>query len=157
MPDTPMSKRPHHSDVPRTALLGILALISFALIAVVTGRYGDVGRVSMAPSKEVESLTLRFVDRRDGAVEVYDADSSERIHVVAPETGGFVRGVLRGLARERMLSGDTSQAPFKLRRWADGRLTLEDPKTGRVIDLGAFGVTNAGAFAKLMTSSERVQ
>jgi len=65
--------------------------------------------------------------------------------------------VLRGLVRERRLSGIGSSAPFVLRRWADGRLTLEDPKTGRVIDLGAFGVTNAQAFAKLMASSETVQ
>lgn len=151
---TPMNEQPHQSDVPRAALLGILALVGFAIVAVLAGRYGEVGRVSMAPSEEVDRVSLNFVDRRDGAVEVYDADSGERIHVVAPETGGFVRGVLRGLTRERMLAGETSRAPFMLRRWADGRLTLEDPKTGRVIDLGAFGVTNAGAFATLMTSSK---
>lgn len=152
-----MSENPKHSGIPRPILLGIMVLVGFAMVAVTTGRFGDVGRVSMAPSKEVERVSLRFVDRKDGAVEVYKTATSERIAVVEPETGGFVRGVLRGLVRERKLSGEVTRSPFMLRRWADGRLTLEDPQTGRVIDLGAFGVTNAGAFAKLMVSSQSMQ
>ena len=40
--------------------------------------------------------------------------------------------------------------PFRLARWSDGRLTLEDPTTGRRIELGAFGPTNAEVFAELM-------
>jgi len=152
-----MSEQSNHTGVPRGVLIGILVLVGFTIIAVMTGRFGDVGRVSMAPSTEVEQVSLRFADRHDGAVEVYHAGTGKRVAVVEPGTGGFIRGVLRGLTRERKLSGDTSRAPFLLRRWADGRLTLEDPKTGRVIDLGAFGVTNAGAFAKLMASSQTIQ
>lgn len=152
-----MSEKPNPTGVPRAALIGIFALIGFAAIAVFAGRVADVGRVTMAPSTEVESVSLRFVDRQDGAVEVYRAESGERVAVVEPGTGGFIRGVMRGLVRERRLSGEVTRAPFMLRRWADGRLTLEDPQTGRVIDLGAFGVTNAGAFAKLMVSSQTMQ
>ncbi len=152
-----MSEKPTHTGVPRAALVGIMVLIGFALAAVFTGRFADIGRVSMAPSTEVDRVSLRFVDRRDGAVEVYNAQTETRVAVVEPGTGGFIRGVLRGMMRERKLSGNLSQAPLMLRRWADGRLTLEDPQTGRVIDLGAFGVTNAGAFAKLMASSQAIQ
>ncbi len=154
---TPMSEKSKNAGLPRGALIGILSLIAFALIAVLTGQLNNIGRVTMPPSSEVGQMTLRFVDRPDGAVEVYRVDDGERIEVVEPGTGGFIRGVLRGLTRERKLSGDTSRAPFLLRRWADGRLTLEDPQTGRVIDLGAFGVTNAGAFAKLMASSKTTE
>jgi len=152
-----MSENSNHTGVPRTALIGILVLIGFALGAVYTGQVADMGRVSMPPSAEVDRVSLSFVDRQDGAVEVYEATTNERIAVVAPETGGFVRGVLRGMVRERKLSGKVTRDPFMLRRWADGRLTIEDPQTGRVIDLGAFGVTNAGAFAKLMVSSHSTQ
>ncbi len=154
---TPMSEKSKNAGLPCGALIGILSLIAFALIAVLTGQLNNIGRVTMPPSSEVGKMTLRFVDRPDGAVEVYRVDDGERIEVVEPGTGGFIRGVLRGLTRERKLSGDTSRAPFLLRRWADGRLTLEDPQTGRVIDLGAFGVTNAGAFAKLMASSKTTE
>ena len=39
-----------------------------------------------------------------------------------------------------------------LTRWADGRLSLEDRTTGRVIALDAFGPTNGEAFAQLLTA-----
>jgi putative photosynthetic complex assembly protein len=39
-----------------------------------------------------------------------------------------------------------------LTRWADGRISLEDPETGRVIELDAFGPTNGEAFAQLLTA-----
>ena len=67
------------------------------------------------------------------------------MYVVAPGTNGFLRGVLRGLARERKLERSAIEPPFRLTRWADGRLSLEDPATGRRIDdLEAFGPTNDG-------------
>jgi putative photosynthetic complex assembly protein len=69
-------------------------------------------------------------------------------------TNGFVRGVLRGLARERRLNDVGAQPPFQLTRWSDGRLSLDDPATGRRIDLVAFGPTNAGAFAQLLTAPD---
>ena len=45
---------------------------------------------------------------------------------------GFVRGTLRGLARERKRMGLGAEQPFVLMGRADGRLTLKDPATGRV-------------------------
>ena len=38
---------------------------------------------------------------------------------------------------------------------ADGRLTIEDPATGRQIELQAFWHTNALAFSKLLASSSQ--
>jgi hypothetical protein len=38
---------------------------------------------------------------------------------------------------------------------ADGKLTLEDPGTGRRVDLGSFGPTNAAVFAQIMASPAR--
>jgi hypothetical protein len=37
---------------------------------------------------------------------------------------------------------------------ADGKLTLEDPGTGRRVDLGSFGPTNAAAFSQIMASRD---
>ena len=42
---------------------------------------------------------------------------------------------MRSLVRERYLKAQDSQTPFQLIRWADGRLTIDDPTTGRRIDL----------------------
>ena len=48
---------------------------------------------------------------------------------------------------------ETIRLMYDYTRWADGRLSLQDEATGRSIDLGAFGPTNAAVFAHLMTGS----
>jgi hypothetical protein len=37
----------------------------------------------------------------------------------------------------------------------DGRLTLSDPQTGRVVDLESFGTSNSGVFARLLAADGR--
>ena len=77
--------------------------------------------------------------------------------MLPPGQDGFVRIVLRNLARERIRQEQERHIPFRLTRWADGRLSVEDPTTGRRVDLGAFGAVNAASFAKLMTVEETTQ
>jgi putative photosynthetic complex assembly protein len=67
---------------------------------------------------------------------------------------GFLRGAMRGLARDRLRAGGTPDLPFRLRAWEDGRLTLEDSATGHVVELHAFGHGNAAAFLRLLTTEE---
>jgi hypothetical protein len=43
-----------------------------------------------------------------------------------------------------------SGPPFELIYRADGRLTLSDTATGRMVDLESFGPTNAGSFYRLL-------
>jgi len=135
---------------PRGALLGALALVGFALLAVVAARLAGFGETRMPAASPVEARALHFHDRSDGAVAVRDAGSGRLVALLAPGTNGFVRGVMRGLARGRRLQGAGPEAPFRLTRWSDGRLSLEDAQTGRRIELDAFGPTNAGAFARLL-------
>ncbi len=61
--------------------------------------------------------------------------------------------MLRGLARERRARQVGTAPPFRLTRWADGRLSLDDVETGRHVDLEVFGPTNAGAFADILIAS----
>ena len=96
---------------------------------------------------------MRFADRADGAVVITEAETGRVVNVASPGTNGFLRSTLRGLVRDRKRSDIGAEAPFRLIRWNDGRLTLQDEATGRTIDLGAFGLTNAAAFARLMTGS----
>jgi putative photosynthetic complex assembly protein len=63
--------------------------------------------------------------------------------------------VVRGLAHDRIRRGLDAGPPFRLSRWADGRLELQDVATGRRIDLRAFGATNRDAFARLLPPQER--
>jgi putative photosynthetic complex assembly protein len=135
---------------PRRALLAGVAMVGFSLVAVTAGRLTGVG-VTGAPEAElVAARELRFEDRAEGGVAVW-ADGA-LIEVLDPGSNGFIRGVMRGFARERRAEGIGTAAPFRLLAWSDGRLSIEDPTTGRRIELEGFGLTNKEAFARLLTA-----
>lgn len=97
---------------------------------------------------------IRFEDRADGAVLVRDARSGAVVETLQPGAEGFMRGGMRGLARQRMIAGVSPTSPFRLSAWPDGRLTLQDAATGNTMELHAFGRTNAEAFLRLLAKEE---
>jgi putative photosynthetic complex assembly protein len=141
-------KRPR--PFPRGALLGAAALVGLALVSAATGRVTGIGVTGAPTAAPVSSRDLRFEDRGDGAVAVYDADTGTVVDVLPPGSNGFLRGVLRGLARDRKRQEIGAEPPFRLTRWADGRLSIEDTATQQRIELASFGPTNATAFARLL-------
>lgn len=138
--------------VPRGALIGAGVLIGLTIVAAAAGRMSGVGTVQTPVAEAVLSRDLLFEDRADGAVVVQEEPAGEVVAVLAPGTNGFIRGTLRGLARERRLNQISQEPPFRLAQHADDRLSLLDPATGRRIDLEAFGPTNREAFARLLTA-----
>ncbi len=149
-----MSESFENRPLPRPALIGAGLLIGLTLVAAAGARWSGVGTTQLPPAQAVGVVELRFLDRVDGAVEVRNAADDHVVAVLDPGTNGFARGVLRGMARERRSRGVDSTPPFRLVRWSDGRLSLEDPSTEREIALEAFGPTNSGAFAELFTAAE---
>lgn len=139
-----MTKRPYF---PRLPLFGIFALLGFAIVAALVGRATHAGAY-MPPATQVAERDLLFYDRDDGAVLVQSPDH-QTVKVFQGEQG-FLRGTLRGFARTRHLAGLGPDMPFRLARWSDGRLTLDDPATGEHVELMAFGPTNSGVFAPLL-------
>ncbi|MET0211170.1 MAG: photosynthetic complex assembly protein PuhC [Burkholderiaceae bacterium] len=139
--------------VPRGMLAALGALLLAALIGVTFVRLTGVGVAQVADAPAVSVREFRFEDRPDGGIVVLDARNGQVVHQVAPETNGFLRGTMRGLARERHRRGIGPEIPFRMTGRADGKLTLEDPATGRRVDLGSFGPTNAAVFAGLMLDS----
>lgn len=140
-------------QVPRGILLAAAALLAAVTLLAATARLTGAGALRDAPGAIESAIAvrdLRFADRVDGAIEVHDAASGRRVAVLEPESHGFVRGSLRALARERARRGHSAEPPFRVAAWPDGRLTLEDLATGTLVDLRAFGETNAGAFAALL-------
>ncbi len=144
-----------HADpsVPRGLLLAIAGLLGLALAATAVARLTGIGTTPNPSSALVSRLDLRFADRPDGAVSVTTGGDGREIAVLEPGHHGFIRSVVRGLVRERRARGIGPGPPFELRRWADGRLSFDDPATGRTVELGAFGPDNAGAFAALLTAA----
>jgi len=85
-------------------------------------------------------------------VRVSDAETGKLVLLVEQDTqsGGFIRGVMRGLARERRMHGIGSVPPFELTLWQDGSLSLHDTATGRDVELGGFGNDNRVVFMELL-------
>lgn len=143
----PFAKQP----VSPRAIMAASAVVIFALIAASVGRITDVGTTALPDGAAVvQSRDLNFRDQDDGSVAVIAANGGGVIHIVEPGTGGFIRGVLRGLGRDRKLRGIGPEPTFRLTRWEDGRLSLSDTATGVRIDLEPFGQTNFESFAMLL-------
>lgn len=139
-----------HETLPRGLLL---ALGGFALAAVLlagAARLTGFGADHQEDAAPLVTRELRFEDRADGGIAIVDARDGRGIDSVAPGTNGFLRSAVRGLVRERKRQGVGADTPFRLSARTDGRLTLEDPATGRRIDLESFGATNAAVFARLL-------
>jgi putative photosynthetic complex assembly protein len=142
----------HRQQFPKAALLGAAALISVSLGLVAMSRHNDVGATRMPVTPAVTTRELRFEDMANGGITVYDARAERVVTTVQPGTNGFLRGVLRSLARERRREQVGALPPFQLTRWADGRLSIEDPMTGERVNLEVFGPTNVAVFAQLLTT-----
>jgi len=149
-----MDDAAHDIKIPKGALAAAGALVVFALVAATASRVTGIGRVQMTPPAIVESLNLQFEDGQDGAVLVYNAADHQLLDSLPPGSNGFVRVVMRGMARERRLADVGRQPPFQLARHTNGQLTLTDTSNNKQIDLNAFGSSNLAAFARLMEKKE---
>jgi putative photosynthetic complex assembly protein len=140
--------------LPRpSAPLLIGAAMAAALAAAVAGELTGSGTAYPTARPEL-TRDLAFADQADGSVLITDAGTGRVVEVATGENG-FLRGTLRGFARERRRDGVDMAAPFRLTGWTDKRLTLEDPATGRHTDLEAFGSANVAVFVRLLTEPER--
>ena len=150
-----MSKEQKYVPFPPNILiiLGTVMVLSVLLAGFGRARgYAD----SAPTAAPVSARELLFRDRPDGAVLIYDVKNpTAPIDVVAPETNGFLRATMRGLARQRLRQDADRDVPFRLTQWADGRLTLEDPVTGRRVEMEAFGIDNEKVFAALLTAKAK--
>lgn len=102
---------------------------------------------TVPPGQVLLERTLAFADTGDGGVRITDLSTGQTLDTLYGEQG-FVRGVLRGLARERRLQSVAVEAPYVLSLRDDGRLLISDPSTGQRIDLASFGHDNAASFTR---------
>lgn len=141
-----------HGSVPRLPLMALGAMVLMVVLTVALVRITGIGAVQVPDAAAASVREFLFEDRPNGSIVVLDARDRRLVETVAPESNGFLRGTMRGLARERKRQGIGPEVPFQLIGRTDGRLTLVDPGTGRRVDLESFGPTNAAAFARLMSA-----
>lgn len=153
-----------HEKFP-TWVLGVAGgLVGITLLVVFGVRSGVVPARPTAPEIRAQSAVavvstrdFVFADRADGALVATDATTGQVALVLEPgSNSGFIRGVMRGMMRERQLHQVSRHGPVTITQWADGALTLKDPSTGRILELGSFGNTNRAAFAQLLAPGVHV-
>ncbi|MBV8971046.1 MAG: hypothetical protein JO290_02015, partial [Sphingomonadaceae bacterium] len=112
---------------PLAPLLGAGVLIAMTVAVAAGPRLGYLAPIETAASDRathhvavVETRSLRFTDRADGALVVSDAARGTTAAVLPHGVNnGFVRGVLRGMARDRKLRDISPAAAFTLTLFAD--------------------------------------
>jgi len=159
-----MNEQTQHPDhhgvvVPTGVLIAAGLLLSFTIVMVLGFRLSGQEPTAQIPQYEQSliSRALRFEDGPNGSVQVFEvhADQDESlVHIVQSGQGGFIRGVLRSMARSRNAHGIAPEHPFVLNLEPSGTLVLEDPQTGQRIDLKAFGPDNIDSFRAMLASEE---
>ena len=152
-----MSTAHRHDNLVTAGAVRLAGLLVVAVVLLVA--LARMGLLPESPSaaemraaahvRPVAERLLLFADR-DGHVLVTDARSGAQVALLGQEGSGFVRGVMRGLARERRQHGFDGTRPFRLTAYADGELSMLDTATGRRVELTGFGATNRAAFARLL-------
>lgn len=148
----------HGEKIPRFAVLMAGGLVLTVLTTIGAARLtgtppsaSPVAERAAASVQPVKARDLRFLDQPDGALKIVDAGDGSTADLLTPgSTSGFIRGVMRGMARERHKFGASPDTPFRLTLWANGQLSLNDSATGREIELSGFGDTNRAAFMALL-------
>lgn len=152
-----MSADHRHEQMPRLPLYAAISLVLASLVLVGGQRMGIFGSPPAAETRQATAILsqdLRFFDQPDGAVRVAVAGGEDRI--IPTASGGFVRGILRSLVRERRAQGLGSEQAFRVTEWSDGAVTIQDLATGRTLNLNAFGPTNRHDFIALIAPAGTV-
>ncbi|HJK97047.1 MAG TPA: photosynthetic complex assembly protein PuhC [Polyangiaceae bacterium LLY-WYZ-14_1] len=149
----------HDPKVPKGVLIGAAVLLVATVVFAAVARQSRLDAVAAAggASEPEAAVSLLFEDRPDGAVVIKEAETERPVKVIEPGTEGFVRGVLRGMFRTRMLEEIDRDRPFRLARHADGRFVLSDPESGRRVELRSFGRTNYESFAEILDQGRKAQ
>jgi putative photosynthetic complex assembly protein len=136
---------------PRADYLGYgLGVMLAGILALVVLSAGEKHSDRRPVNEAIFARDILFSDRVDGGISIRDASTGQMIGEISPGEGGFVRGALRGFARERRLQNPGMESPLRLAAVQGGAIVLEDPVSGRWTDLRAFGATNAQSFADIL-------
>jgi len=137
--------------IPRVILRAIGSLVILSVVLVAWARYTGMEPAASPPADRAvhTEVPIRIEAEGLARVTVRNAETGAVVAELSEAEGGFIAGVERAYARQRMLAGLPEDAPVRLVRWDDGKLSLIDPATGWRAELHGFGRDNTQAFARL--------
>lgn len=140
----------HQLTPPKPALRVAVAMVGLTFALAIAASQFGVGKSADTYGAPVAQRALAFADAPDGGIVVRDGETGTVALTLPQGTNGFLRGALRGLAQKRRSAGLSAEAPFLLTAWEDGRVTLEDPRTGERVAVSSFGPTQVRSFVALL-------
>ncbi|MDA0963009.1 MAG: photosynthetic complex assembly protein PuhC [Proteobacteria bacterium] len=153
MSDTPNTPRLRHRDdelVPVFMVRAMFALVVVCLVLVSAARITGRPLESTPPDGAIVKERLIYLSGdTSGAARVLDANGSV-IADLPGDQGGFIAGIERVIARERLKRNLPDDGPVLLQLREGNRLSIADPLTGWSAELMGFGLTNTRSFARLL-------
>jgi putative photosynthetic complex assembly protein len=145
-PGTPADSTIH---VPRGPLIGASLLVALVFGVAIQARVSG----HTASQEPVTAVALqrevRFDMQGDGTLSVFDVGQDREIARLSSDKNGFIFGMLRGIKQKRDVAQTDPATPFRITKWQDGRMTLDDPSTGMHIAVSSFGPTQVQSFSQL--------
>lgn len=136
--------------ISRRAILAAGCLVLFSLAGVTASRLAGYKWHWQPEGEIVSTRDIRFVQKADGVVAVEDARSGATLGAYPFNENAFMRTVMLSFRHERAFIAGDHRDPYKIEQWADGRVTVFDPVTGRSIEMAAFGRHQVETFAALL-------
>ncbi|MEM6665353.1 MAG: photosynthetic complex assembly protein PuhC [Pseudomonadota bacterium] len=161
----------YHARWPVVAAGGV---VIFAVVAILFGMATGIGTVTRdagisgtgisgdgASGDVTDPIVLErtlYIERQDdGTHAVFDANTGTPLGDLKQGRHNLVRGHLREQARITDPRADGSKGTIRLVQTAAGDVALVSPKTGRQIRLNSFGLANAEAFSRFLTTGRDTQ
>ncbi len=143
--------------IPPAIIIGGALVMAVSLLAVSSARMGVAPRQARPPSTAVAAYDFRVSPpNAEGFETVLSARDGRAVAPLSGRGDDFLPSLVDKLRQERALKGIHSNAPFRLVRFADSRVSLEDPVTGRELNLESFGSVNEANAARLITEGQAV-
>ena len=101
---------------PRGMLIAVAAMVGLSILFAASASLWDFGATRIEYAPVTDSRDLVFKDLKNGSVGVVDAAGQQQIAEVKPGQDGFVRVVMRSMARDRAVRGVGSDVAFRLAR-----------------------------------------
>lgn len=140
----------HRDPFPRPALYAAAVAVFGSLFLVGLARLTGYMENVDPGGHVVAEREIAFKSDTAGLIDIADGTTGETLARFPVETNRFVRVVMTSLEFERAGTAPGTQAPYKLVRWDDGRISVDDPVSGKSIQMAAFGRNQVLTFEKLL-------
>lgn len=145
-PGTPPDSTIH---VPRGPLIGASLLVVLVFGVAIQARISGQTASREPVSTVALQRDVRFDPQADGTISVFDVGQNREVARLSPDKNGFIFGMMRGIKQKRDVAHTDPATPFRITKWQDGRMTLDDPSTGMHVAVSSFGPTQVESFQQL--------